>query len=84
MQVLIPYPLQSGHVEVKTLPIGTGFLRVAGPNNATQPDFWILAQKDTDTPTIEMFSPTTGAYLKGVANNTPVVPTKATVLVTPN
>lgn len=74
MKVLIEHPLPPNNfVPVSTLKVGEGFLRIAGPNNATQADFWILA-KINENNTIEMFNPIDGGYLFGVSGNTPVVP----------
>jgi hypothetical protein len=78
MKVLTEHPLPANNfVEVKTLNVGDGFLRIAGPGNATQDDFWILAKKETGT--INMFNPVDGAYITGVGDNLPVVPYKCVI-----
>jgi len=81
MKVLIEHPLPPNvFVAVRTLSVGDGFLRIAGPDNATQPDFWILSEKDTVNDEIKMFNPIDGGYLQGVSGNTPVVPYPSVVV----
>ena len=80
MKVLIPFPLPPNNfVEVRTLNIGDGFLRVAGPSNATQPDFWILMAKHPENNTVDVINLTDLIPITGVAQNMPVVPLPSVV-----
>lgn len=73
MKVLITYPLPApATVQVNSLNVGDGFLRVAGTPSATQPNFWVLAKIDVNG-NAEIFNPIDGSYLTGVAGNMPVV-----------
>lgn len=80
MKVHIPYPLPGvgGAVAVNSLTIGDGFLRVGGTPSVTQPDFWILAELDSNQDA-SIFNPIDGSYLTGVAGNMPVVPVESHV-----
>lgn len=78
MKVLTEHPLPANNwVAVNTLNVGDGFLRIAGPDNVTQDDFWILSTKEGNT--ISMFNPVDGSYITGVTNNMPVVPYKCVI-----
>lgn len=73
MKALIKYPLPANNwVEAHTLDIGTSFLRIAGPNNETQPDIWILLAKGVNT--VDILNPLDMGIITGVAKNMPVVP----------